>query len=315
MSEHRERWSAGSWFAWPLLWVALVGIVGCESLRLPGVSEKPEPLSPTLWVAQGPGGAELHLLGSIHLGRPDGLDLGPRVDTAFRESDELVVEVDLSALGQKELVQATQRYGVIQPPEDLRSRISDDTWGLLADYLARRGQPIEAYNRLTPWLVATTIAVMEFQAMGFEPEAGVDQVFVDKASGGDKPVVGLETLDGQFRLLAGLPASVQEMMLRDMLVRSSDFRDEAMGMIDAWEKGDDAELERLIYRSLELDPSLQVFYDRVFFERNRRMADRLVELSGDGKARFVVIGAGHMLGVRGVPALLEARGFQVSRVE
>ena len=44
------------------------------------------------------------------------------------------------------------------------------------------------------------------------------------------------------------------------------------------------------------------------------MAARLVELAGDGQTRFVVLGAGHMLGAQGIPALLAAQGFVVERV-
>jgi uncharacterized protein YbaP (TraB family) len=34
------------------------------------------------------------------------------------------------------------------------------------------------------------------------------------------------------------------------------------------------------------------------------MARRLTELASDGKMRFTVVGAGHMLGPRGIPSLL-----------
>ena len=44
------------------------------------------------------------------------------------------------------------------------------------------------------------------------------------------------------------------------------------------------------------------------------MANRLAELGGDGKTRFVVLGAGHLVGDRGLPALLSRRGYRVSRV-
>jgi hypothetical protein len=56
------------------------------------------------------------------------------------------------------------------------------------------------------------------------------------------------------------------------------------------------------------------FYASFFWRRNAAMAARLVELARDGKTRFVVLGAGHMLGEQGIPALLAQRGFVVERV-
>ena len=45
------------------------------------------------------------------------------------------------------------------------------------------------------------------------------------------------------------------------------------------------------------------------------MTAQLAEFLGDGKTRFVVLGAGHMLGSRGIPTQLAERGFRVRRLE
>jgi uncharacterized protein YbaP (TraB family) len=44
------------------------------------------------------------------------------------------------------------------------------------------------------------------------------------------------------------------------------------------------------------------------------MAARLVELARDGRTRFVVLGAGHLVGARGIPARLAEQGFVVERL-
>ena len=44
------------------------------------------------------------------------------------------------------------------------------------------------------------------------------------------------------------------------------------------------------------------------------MAARLVELAGDGQTRFVVLGAGHMVGPKSIPAHLAEQGFAVERI-
>ena len=67
--------------------------------------------------------------------------------------------------------------------------------------------------------------------------------------------------------------------------------------------------------NLEENPQFAPLYEKVFYERNETMSDLLEDLARDGKTRLVVIGAGHMVGPRGIPALLASRGFRVDRVE
>jgi uncharacterized protein YbaP (TraB family) len=93
-----------------------------------------------------------------------------------------------------------------------------------------------------------------------------------------------------------------------------DVEAESAELVDAWERGDEVVLTRLLFGSLEEHPEFADFYEAVFFTRNETMAAQLAALRGDGKQRFVVLGIGHMLGLRGIPALLASRGFRVQRI-
>ena len=69
-----------------------------------------------------------------------------------------------------------------------------------------------------------------------------------------------------------------------------------------------------MFRPLEDSPEFEVFYELVFFRRNEQMAIGLENLGRDGRSRFVVIGAGHLLGDRSVPARLAQRGYRIERI-
>jgi hypothetical protein len=62
-------------------------------------------------------------------------------------------------------------------------------------------------------------------------------------------------------------------------------------------------------------PELAVYFEQLIFGRNESMTQRLASLARDGKLRFVVVGAGHMVGERGIPALLRDYGFRLDEVE
>jgi uncharacterized protein YbaP (TraB family) len=281
-----------------------------------GLQPVPEPGRghPTVWRARRSGAGDVFLLGSVHLGSPGPPPLGPGFERIWQAADELVLEVDLSRYGEADGQVLMGRYGRIPTPASLKDRVSPATWELFEKYLAARALPAQALEPYQPWMVATLIAVFEFRELGYDPEHGVDRALLQRALEEGKPVVGLETLESQFAMLAGLPDPVQDLWLRDMLDRSDDFASEARAMLQAWREGRDDALARIAFRHLE-DPAFAPFYENIVFERNRRMAQRVAELARDGATRLLVVGAAHMLGDRGIPALLEQQGFEVEVLE
>jgi hypothetical protein len=267
-----------------------------------------------MWRALRPDGSEaFHLLGSVHLGRPSTLRLPDPVEAAFARSRELVLEVAPEDF-QPEAFAAAQRYARIERPASLRDRLSADTLAALARYLELRNDSLDAYLQIEPWFLALQIDVREAERAGLDPRYGVDRHFALRAEA-RMPVVGLETAEFQMQLLSGLPADVQELLLMDTLLRTDRAGQRMQKLVDAWERGDTAELERIVYQPLRETPRLAVFYERVMAGRNEHMTQRLAGLARDGTLRFVVIGAGHTVGARGVPALLRDYGFEVERVQ
>jgi uncharacterized protein YbaP (TraB family) len=242
------------------------------------------------------------------------LDLGPLVDEAYRRSDELVVEVDVTRLRPEEMIALIERHATLAPPRTLRDVLSPSVLARLEAYLTERGAPMAGVERFKPWFVSFMVAQLELQAVGYEIELGVDHVLMERANA-QKPIVELETAASQLQMLDRLPASLQELMLKDILARVDHFAGEVAELVDAWKSGDEARLEELVFSPLAQFPELEVFYDLVFFQRNERMTEQLAELVGDGKTRLVVLGAGHMVGSRGIPRQLGDLGYRVRRVE
>lgn len=275
--------------------------------------EEPAP-GPLLWRAEGEEGVgSLFLLGSIHLGTADAPGLGPAVSEALERSQEVVVEVDLSRVSPAETLETTVRYGMLPPGRSLEDEVSPETWALLVAHLKARGVPVESFTRFRPWLAATTLALLDLQGAGMQAEHGVDRQLIGAAEG-VKPLVALETMTSQFAMMAAIPPDLQELMLRESLERSDQTEAQSERLIASWQRGDEDALVQLFFGPLEEHPEYADLYEKIYFERNEAMARRLEELARDGKTRFVVLGAGHMVGPRGIPALLAQRGFRVERV-
>ena len=292
---------------------AWLGPLGCAAVR-PDSGEGPSPApTPLLWHARAPGGGELYLLGSVHLREVDAQSLGGEIQRAYDASSQLVVEVDLSQMTPEGTKAYLDRYATLPPQLGLDALLTPSTRDMLAEYVKSRGLPNEQVQRYKPWFVAQLVLITELQREGFDPALGVDQVLIDQASS-QKEIIGLETIASQFAMLDGLSVELQELMLKDTLLRVDELEDSARELLEAWSDGDEAELEKQIFEPLEEVPALEAYYDALFWQRNAAMAARLVELSRDGKTRFVVLGAGHMIGSKGIPAQLAEQGFAVEKV-
>jgi uncharacterized protein YbaP (TraB family) len=301
----------------PLLLLASLLGLACASapVPVPVAAEAPAPVERAfLWEvksAQEQGGT-VYVVGSIHLGRPGELSFPPSMDAAFARSDALVVEVDVGAVDAMALQRFILEQGMLPPNQRLSERLGPETAKLLGPAAERVGLPLAGLERMRPWVVAITLSVMELQRAGYQAGLGVDRVFLDRARGA-KEIVELETAEGQLRMLAGLPESLQDAMLKDQLSRSEQFTQGLEQIIQAWKVGDAEGMAALVFRD-EADPALRPVYEKLFYERNARMAQALEGMLAQPRTWFVVVGAGHVVGPQGVVALLETQGHRVRQL-
>lgn len=297
--------------------LALLGTVesGCTTLTPDVAAPSPRPgeVSPLLWRATSPNGGTFYMLGSVHIGRGGAPKMGPIVDAAWDRAEELVVEVDVSRVSEAELTALMERWGQLESGREIWPLLGPDTSRQLRAYLERRPFDPVSLASMKPWFLAMVVMQRELQQYGYNIESGVDKLFIDRAAG-LKRIVSLESMDSQFQALDRLPAALQERMLNDELSRIDRLEQDTEDLIEAWRLGDEKALEKLVFRPLEDSPELEVFYELVFFRRNEQMAIGLENLGRDGRSRFVVIGAGHLLGDRSVPARLAKRGYRIERI-
>jgi uncharacterized protein YbaP (TraB family) len=269
--------------------------------------------APLMWRAdQRDSGGALYLFGSIHFEVESAPQFTAEIEAAYARSDELVVEIDVSDAADSEFATGMDERGLLEPPTKLADVLSPPTLERLEQYLLKRGLPFSFVEGMKPWYVTNLLVLMELREGGYEAEHGVDRHFIQRSGG--KPIVELETASEQMDLLDRLPLRIQESMLWDALNRSPDFDRATDQLIEAWRRGDERTIQELVFRPIREDADFELFYDSIFFRRNEAMARRLAELASDGKMRFAVVGAGHMLGPRGIPSLLCDRGFEVRRV-
>ena len=95
-----------------------------------------------------------------------------------------------------------------------------------------------------------------------------------------------------------------ELGLKDLLNLSSDVQP----MMMAWGTGDQAKLDELINGDLDEFPEARKI---LLDDRNKRWVPQIEAMLKEKHVFFITVGAGHLTGANGVPALLRADGYKV----
>jgi uncharacterized protein YbaP (TraB family) len=224
-----------------------------------------------------------------------------------------VVEVDVGTIDPQQAQRLTQSLGLYAEGTTLDAQLPPDLWAEVSSKAATIGLPAQALSRMRPWLTAITLTVLKMQSAGYSQDRGVDISFIERAKQEEKPIVALETMEGQLRAMADLPEDVQILLLQQTLLQLEDD-DFVQELFEAWAHGDAEGLAELLFEDLVEHPELEPAYEALFFRRNRHMATRLDELLKEGKPLFVVVGAGHLVGPGSVVELLREAGYGVTQV-
>ncbi|MCL6251986.1 TraB/GumN family protein [Altererythrobacter sp. KTW20L] len=279
----------------------LLALAGCGTAA---DRDWPEP-SPALWEVTSPEGQKAWLFGTVHA-LPAGAEWRtPAVDDAFSEAGLLVVEI--AELGdQAASFPVFQRLAYSPGLPALTARVSGEEREAVEALLEQAGANEADYAEMESWAAAMVLAG---GVRSGDPELGVDRQLLGSGKQAGKQAMGLESYEQQFALFDSLPQTEQDDLL--VAVAREAAGDPAQGL-RLWLAGDMDGLEVLGNAGMLGDPELR---EALLDARNRDWVVRIAPLVGEGRRPFVAVGAAHMLGDGGLPALLAARGFTVRRIQ
>jgi hypothetical protein len=257
--------------------------------------------------------ATVYLLGSIHYADESFYPLRKEIEEAFSRSDHLVVEINIDATKAKRYRELIREKGSYQGETTIRDEITRQTYRKLESVLRRLDVPMEMVHKQKPGILVLTLTSIQVMRMGFMPEMGIDAYLLRKAAGTGKDIIELETIDQQIEIFLNI--SDGDLLLREALFSLDDADMQMMDMIFCWKSGDEACIESILFEdALTNYPSFVSIYDILFFRRNEDMANDIKTFLDGNGTYFVVVGAGHLVGDRGIPDLLRNAGYQVRRL-
>jgi uncharacterized protein YbaP (TraB family) len=281
--------------------VAVLGLFGCLTAH----AEAP------IWAIRGAHNT-VYLAGSVHLLRAKDAALPAAFERAYADADALVMEIDLDDLNPLESQSWMLEHGTFSDETTLSGVLGKKRFERVEQEGNRLGLPVEALQMLEPWLVAMTLAQLEYMKLGFDPEQGVEKQLERKAQADHKEITGLETLQEQLGLLDGMSYEDQARFLDLTLEEMDQMEGETDSLLSAWRTGNAQKLAATLGDEYRVAPAL---YRMLVADRNKRWMPQIEKLLKDNKDYLVVIGALHLVGSGGLLELMKDRGYEAKQMQ
>ncbi|HEV2517721.1 MAG TPA: TraB/GumN family protein [Devosia sp.] len=269
--------------------------------------------APALWRVSD-ADSSVWLFGSIHILDKDRDWRTPRFDAALAEADHVYFEIVLDQDAYATFTRLTMVYGRNRDGRQLSDYLTGEQQERLQGFLDEHGVLREQVETMRPWmadmtLMATSLATSGEIGMG--GQAGVELLLLDEVA--EERRRELETPEIQFRMFASLPDKEQVDSLMRTIENAESPEQDLSSVAELWQSGDVEALARLMNSAMGATDSPQ--YRRLLTDRNRRWTTAIGQMLADNEDAMIVVGAGHLAGPVGVPALLSADGFTVERMD
>ncbi|HWW06478.1 TraB/GumN family protein [Collimonas sp.] len=256
-----------------------------------------------------------YVFGTIHVGRADFYPFDDKVLQALQHSSSVALEIDPS--NTQGLAALMSKYGVYADGKSLAQELPSPLQQQINPLLEKYGLTPAAVANMKPWLLATVLGVGEYTHQGYLPQYGVDTTLATFAKSHGKPLIELETAEQQVSLLGKLTSAEQIQFLQDSIDEIQDpaKAQRSVQMITLWRNGDVDGMAAMLAELTSDDTFTGKFVQRALLdERNPGLADGIAKLTTATPHAFVGIGMLHLVGKNSVLAILQQRGYKVTRI-
>lgn len=253
-------------------------------------------------------GRESFLYGSMHAGRPEWFALGPQAEAALSRAGVLALEIDLTDPAVMNALRSAMQGPARPLPAGLMQSLRL-AWAAecLPEVMLAQGA-VELH--------VMQLAVAQAQRQGLFTLYSAESLLLMHSMHLQRPVVGLESVQTQLSALMARDDEEAATMVSEMLAELQ--RPRAARSLErlaqAWANRDLEDLEAYAEWCNCLNTTTErEMYARLLDGRNPGLAESIERLHAEDSV-FAAVGALHMVGSQGLPALLKARGFAVTRM-
>ncbi len=275
-------------------------------LTLLAACSQPQAANPALWEVTGAHGEHGWLFGTIHTLPKEADWRSATVSRALDQADMLVLEI--AAIDDQAAMQSVFQslaHTPNMPP--LAERVDPALRPALEKLLKDNHVDPAQFADVETWAAALMLAGLDNKES--DPGNGIDRALVQAMPG--LPRAELEGTQNQLSIFDRLAEADQRVMLNATL---RDDKGEATldQLAAAWRKGDLDTIARETRTGMMADPEIR---KALYSDRNAAWDSQIETMLRAGKRPFIAVGTAHLAGPDGLPAILAAHGWKVTRLQ
>jgi uncharacterized protein len=244
-------------------------------------------------------GTNLHVIGSIHVSS-NPLSLNSATTKIIDEAEVVAFETNFD-------LASSPQSGLYANSNSLSKNIPPDLLADTQDIWVRSNKPPDELDRHQPWHAAFVLMNASLYSRGFSPTHGIDRQVIELAKRAGKNFFFLETLASAFEPFRAAPHDEQLRFLSNVVRNTEEGVRDVSTMVESWENNAPDLLNPIREKSIRLMPKT---YAGALGGRNRQWLPKLIKLARGRKKAVAIVGALHMLGADGLPAMFGAAGIE-----
>jgi uncharacterized protein YbaP (TraB family) len=246
------------------------------------------------------------LFGTFHLLCKDDIHFSDQLKKAMKSSDEIYMELDMD---DPSTVLGGMLYMNMKNDTTLESLYTPEEYTRLKNYFSDTlKMPVMLLQKAKPYFL---VALLYPRMMDCASPAGVEEELMKIAKEDKKEIKGLETIQFQASVFDSIPYEWQAKELLKNIDSFSVYKNEFETMLNFYKNQQLDSIKSLMGKS---ESGEQKYDDLLLNNRNKNWVKQLKGIMKN-ESVFVAVGAGHLVGEKGLINLLKKEGYKVEPLE
>ncbi|WP_417454689.1 TraB/GumN family protein [Kiloniella sp.] len=253
------------------------------------------------------------LFGTVHVQNENLQWRTPKIKQAFDSADRFYIEAPIGDATPETMVPLLQKHAFNKSGTPFYEKLSPPERENFVRALSSLGIPetaMQNFAELRPWFTAVTLAGIQMQTKGLNPESGVDKALWQDAKAAGKELGYLETLEQQLRIFGDMTPEEDMAMFNSSMEEMVEDTDMLDQLFTYWKTGQIEKLATLMNASFDGQDRIKT---ALLDDRNADWAEQIEDIMRGSGTVFIAVGAGHLGGDQSLQWYLERLGYEVVR--
>ncbi|PAJ74824.1 TraB/GumN family protein [Pseudoalteromonas sp. NBT06-2] len=269
--------------------------------------------SPSLWLVEKQDSplTKSYIFGTVHVGDSSMAKLPNKVITAIKETDEVIVEVDISKFTPFEIKSKTMPFMMLPTGKTLKTELKTKNYKTIDNYFKKKSIDINLFSTMQPWAVMLIITQMEYQNAGYNENNGIDKQVIAFANKNKIKVGQLETLEQQLSIFSQL-SPYNDVMVSDTFSQLKDMGAHFDRLMNSWKNGSLKDLNTYYKEIFTKDEFGKLGEKVMLIDRNQNWLTQLTPRFKN-ESLFIAVGALHLASEQGLIQQLRNQGYKITK--